>query len=272
MTDATLRRLWESDKGRDVARAYIYTFTQMLGNPDEIAEAHKRACMIAFKKDGADGCEILKATHLINDIQGNDRYIEALIQQVHYRRETLINVMTSAWLYENYVGANEPLGEIDINTAYESEVPSKCSVLHYIAGSEYGVEQFETARDNRRITINSLKTIAAHNTIIGLVGKYYKIPEVNKLQNNMIDYNVFCDDYNAARKPFVNIIEKKYKGAEIYSKLSLVLEQCFGQITTKNFIPDEAQTKKALSEIKKNDGRSRHYYSAMNSIIKMSSN
>ena len=83
MTDATLRRLWESDKGRDVARAYIYTFTQMLGNPDEIAEAHKRACMIAFKKDGADGCEILKATHLINDIQGNDRYIEALIQQVH---------------------------------------------------------------------------------------------------------------------------------------------------------------------------------------------
>lgn len=243
----------------------------MRGNPNELAEAHKRACMIAFKKDDTDGCEILKATRLINDIQANDRYMEALEQQAHYRRETLINVMTSAWLYENYTGVNESLGEIDINTAYESEIPSKCSILHYITESDYGVEQFETARDNHHIIINSLKTIAAHNAIIELVGKYYKIPEVNKLQNNMIDYNAFCDDYNSARKPFVNIIEKKYKGTELYNKLSLVLEQCFRQITTKDFIPDETKTKKALFEIKKNDGRTQHYYNAMNSMIKISS-
>ena len=190
MTDATLRRLMNSDKGMDVARAVVYLMCNgyddcdgSMLNPSS-GISLKEALEFALKKEvelgNTEGYEVTKAYRLICDIFGNRGFVETLWQQAQYRRETLINVMTSAWLYEVYTDNSAKIGDIDLDTAYESEDPSKCSILQYLSKTEYGIEQVTATAENHITIVESMRTIAAHYCIIDLAQKYYKIPEIEK--------------------------------------------------------------------------------------------
>lgn len=274
MTDATLRRLMNSDKGMDVARAVVYLMCNgyddcdgSMLNPSS-GISLKEALEFALKKEvelgNTEGYEVTKAYRLICDIFGNRGFVETLWQQAQYRRETLINVMTSAWLYEVYTDNSAKIGDIDLDTAYESEDPSKCSILQYLSKTEYGIEQVTATAENHITIVESMRTIAAHYCIIDLAQKYYKIPEIEKLKQFTVSYESFCEDFNATRKPLVRIIERKYKGTPLYDDIGMILNKCFSPITPKSFLPDETKIKKAAKELRRKDGRTQNYYNAFN--------
>lgn len=227
MTESTLKRLINSGRGYNIARAWLgyKAISELrLKEAEPPLKVDEGAIMDAVcDLAAAERDAVQKAFDTYDKLRYNNMLAMAQLQHAGRRSEELRRRLDLAWMF-GALGAESYTMTNDYNNPAKYALFSYCTPLF-----EYYDELREYARFAYDGMHRSLNFIKAYNAAVEVAAKYYKIPEIsqNWLQYDPTDEIV--KEYNKSRGRIIRLYAEQLPSHNAKRALTTIRE-CFSEI------------------------------------------